>query len=290
MALEDSSSQMQMYIEKAMVDLPSLPTTIVKVVQAMESETITTRQIEDLISTDPAIAAKLLKVVNSAYFGMPRQISSISQAIAILGLHQVRNLVLGIGVLNALSGDSTRTELTLQKFWERSFGAAACAQLLARHKKLPSKEHESLFVAGLLHDIGVLFMLTQFTVPYLEVLESSHENCEPLIDVERRLMNTDHASLGGMLAHTWNFPESLEELIRCHEEPGDPHDSPAFACIHVADRVACGLVDDECSGYPQQIKPEVLEWLDMSDEQLDDLKDQVKTQVSLASEFLGMLA
>ena len=117
MALEDSSRVMQAYVEKAMVDLPSLPTTIVQVVQATESETVSTQQIEDLIGTDPAIATKLLKVVNSAYFGMPRQIGSISQATAILGMHQVRNLVLSIGVFKALSGDSTRIELMQRRFW-----------------------------------------------------------------------------------------------------------------------------------------------------------------------------
>ncbi|MCH8979823.1 MAG: HDOD domain-containing protein [Armatimonadetes bacterium] len=289
MALEDSSSVMQAYVEKAMVDLPSLPTTIVQVVQAMESETVTTRQIEDLIGTDPAVVTKLLKVVNSAYFGMPRQIGSISQAIAILGMHQVRNLVLSIGVLNALSGDSTRTEIMQRRFWERSFGAAACAQLLAQHKKLHPKEQEALFVAGLLHDIGILFMLTQFTAPYLEVLEHSFKNDEPLIDVERRLMKTDHASLGGMLAEIWNFPEGLEELIRCHEEPGNPDEMPAVACIHAAGRIACSLMGGDFTGCPQQMAPEVADWLDMSDDQLDELKEQVRAQVGEAAEFLGLL-
>lgn len=290
MALEDSSCHMQEFVERAMVDLPSLPTTIVQVVQATESETATTQQIEELIGTDPAIATKLLKVVNSAYFGMPRQIGSISQAIAILGMHQVRNLVLSIGVLNALSGDSRRTDLLQRKFWERSFGAAACAQLLAQHKRLPAKDHEELFVAGLLHDIGILFMLTQFPVPYLEVLAHSQKNDEPLIDVERRLMSTDHASLGGMLAKTWNFPESLEELIRWHEEPGDPKDKPAVACIHAADRIACSLIEDDCSGCPQEISPQVAEWLELSDDQLVELKEKVGEQVRHAADLLGLIA
>lgn len=290
MTLDDSSRLMQAYVEKAMVDLPSLPTTIVQVVQATESETVTTRQIENLIGTDPAITTKLLKVVNSAYFGMPRQIGSISQAIAILGMHQVRNLVLSIGVLNALSGDSTQTQIMQRRFWERSFAAAACAQLLAEHKKLGSKEQETLFVAGLLQDIGILFMLTQFTAQYLEVLEYSQKNDEPLIDAERRIMKTDHASLGGMLAGTWNFPEGMEELIRCHEEPGNPNDRPAVACVHAADRIACDLMGDVGTGCPRKMAPEVADWLDMSDEQLDQLKEQVSDQVGQANELLGLAA
>ena len=132
-------------------------------------------------------------------------------------------------------------------------------------------------------------MLTQFTAPYLQVLEHSQKNDEPLIDVERRLMNTDHASLGGMLAETWNFPEGLEELIRCHEEPGSPHDRPAVACVHAAGRITCSLMGDDFTGCPQQIAPEVSEWLDMSDDQLNGLKEQVRAQVGQAAELLGLL-
>lgn len=290
MALEDNSREMQAYIEKAMVDLPSLPMTIIQVVQATESETVTTQQIEELIGTDPAIVTKLLKVVNSAYFGMPRQIGSINQAIAILGMHQVRNLVLSIGVLNALSCDDSRTELMQRKFWERSFGAAACTQLIAVRMKLPAKEQEALFVAGLLHDIGILFMLTQFTTQYLEVLKFSQDNQEPLIDVERRIMSTDHAELGGQLAAAWNFPEGLEELIRCHEEPDSPQDRPAIACVHAADRIACSLMVEDGTACSQGIDPSVSEWLGMTDEQLDELKLQVRAQVEQAAELLGLLA
>ena len=103
-----SNGLLQAYIDKAMVDIPSLPTVIVEVVDAIEREGVSSRQIEDIVALDSAITMKLLKVVNSAYFGLPRQISSISQAISFLGLQQVRNLVLSIGVLNALRSDSPR--------------------------------------------------------------------------------------------------------------------------------------------------------------------------------------
>ncbi len=133
-------------------------------------------------------------------------------------------------------------------------------------------------------------MLTQFTTQYLEVLKSSQDNQEPLIDVERRILSTDHAALGGQLAAAWNFPEALEELIRCHEEPDRPQDRPAVACVHAADRIACSLMSEDGTACPQHMDPSVSEWLGMSDEQLDELKLQVRAQVDQAAELLGLLA
>lgn len=289
MALEDSNRLMQAYVEKAMVDLPSLPTSIVQVVQATERETVSTHEIEELIGSDPAIAIKLLKVVNSAYFGMPRQISSINQSIAILGLHQVRNLVLSIGVLNALNSDSVRVEKMQRKFWERSFGAAACAQIIAEYKGLPSLDQETLFVGGLLHDVGILFLFTQFTTPYSEVLKHAKENNEPLIDVERRVMHIDHAVLGGMLARKWNFPENLEQLISNHEEPGEPDKCKIVSCVHIADRIACEVTSDGVASCVQELDESYKIWLGMGADEYEGLKFQVKDQISQAAELLGIL-
>ena len=290
MALEDSSRLMQTYVEKAMVDLPSLPTSIVQVVQATEKETVSTHEIEELIGADPAIATKLLKVVNSAYFGTPRQISSINQSIAILGMHQVRNLVLSIGVLNALSSKSAHTEKMQRSFWERSFGAAACAQYLSKHKQLPPKDYETLFVAGLLHDVGILFLFTQFTTPYSEVIKYSSANSERLVDVERRLLHIDHAQLGGMLAHKWNFPENLEELISKHEYPGEPEANAAVSCVHVAARISSQVSSDRIFGCAEELSEEYREWLGMDDEELSELKSYVKEQISHASDLLGIIS
>ena len=290
MALEDHSRLMQAYVEKAMVDLPSLPTVIIHVVKATEKETVSTGEIEDLIGTDAAISTKLLKVVNSAYFGMPRQIYSISQAIAILGLHQVRNLVLSIGVLNALRHDSARTDGLQRAFWERSFGTASCAAIIARVKRLPTKEQELLFVAGLLHDIGVLFLLTQFTTPYLEVLRLSVANKEQLIDVEQRALHTNHAWLGGMLANKWNFPDDLAELIAQHETPTSPHEMPATTALHIADRLVGALGDGSISGFSPELDPVHVSWLGLKDDEMDSLKTEVTAQIDKAKELLGLLA
>jgi HD-like signal output (HDOD) protein len=161
--------------------------------------------------------------------------------------------------------------------------------MIARSKKLPAKEQELLFVSGLLHDIGVLFLLTQFTTPYLEVLRTSTTNEEPLVEVEQRALHINHASLGGMLANKWNFPDDLTELISRHESPSAPDDHPSTTCLHIADRMVGTLVDGQCSGYSPALSAEYTAWLDLNDEELEAMKSSVQAQLDRASELLGLL-
>lgn len=277
------------YVEKAMVDLPAMPNVIASVLEATERETVSTTEIEKLISADQAIITKLLKVVNSAYFGLPRQIGNINQAITILGLHQVRNLVLSIGVLNALTSPSPRIVAVQKRFWQHSFAGASAAQMLARMKGLGAADQELVYVAGLLHDIGRLFLFTLFNLPYQDVLRESTRKGEPLSVVEDRVLGTTHAELGGMLAEKWNFPQPLVEMVRDHECDEDVVGSPALYCIHVADRLADKIAGEEIAGPASPIQPHVLTWLGMNDDELKNLESEVQARVNQAAEMLGVL-
>ncbi len=272
-----------------MVDLPAMPNVIASVLEATERENVNTNEIERLISADQAIITKLLKVVNSAYFGLPRQIGSIGQAITILGLHQVRNLVLSIGVLNALTSPSPRIVAVQRRFWQSSFASAAAARIIAQKKGLSAADQEMVYVGGLLHDIGRLFLFTLFNLPYQDVLRESNRKAEPLVEVEQRVLGTTHAELGGMLAEKWNFPTPLVELIENHECAEESLGSPALYAVHVADRMADKLSGDEIAGPPVPIQAHVLQWLGMSDEELEAIEKQSADQVKQAAEMLGVL-
>lgn len=275
-----------------MVDLPALPTVIVQVLQATDKETVTTSEIEGLLSADAAITTKLLKVVNSAYFGLPRQVGSIGQTIAILGMHQVRNLVLSVGVLNALSSPSPKIFEVQKEFWENSFASATCAQALARRRGLTSKEQDFVFIGGLLHDIGRLFLFTLFNQQYTLVMSESSRNNEPLLLAERRTLGIDHAELGGILAEKWNFPAALSDLIRWHEEPSDeaaPEPKSALYCVHIADRLATEIWHGGQDAAVMPWNEAALEWLNYSEEQLNDLRSEVQDFTAKAKELLGVL-
>ncbi|MCH7903751.1 MAG: HDOD domain-containing protein [Armatimonadetes bacterium] len=286
----ESNGLLQAYVDKAMVDIPSLPTVIVEVVEAIEREGVSSSQIEEIVALDAAITVKLLKVVNSAYFGLPQQISSISQAISFLGLQQVRNLVLSIGVLNALRSDSPRLIALQREFWEKSFGTATCASHIAARKGMPPKARDLVFVSGLLHDIGQLFLITFFTSPYMEVLQHSQNSSEPLIEIELRVLRVTHAEIGGVLAEKWNFPVALQEVIANHEEPKRPTDEPVTACVHCADRLVGNAVESAISSCGGELSQEMAEWLNLTDEEKDEVRADVQEQILKAKELLGMIA
>jgi len=290
MALRSENFLLQRYIEKAMVDLPALPTVIVQVLQATDKETVTTTEVEGLLSTDAAITTKLLKVVNSAYFGLPRQVSGIGQAIAILGMHQVRNLVLSVGVLNALSSPNPRVLDVQKSFWEQSFAAGTCAQVLAKRKGLTGRDVDLAFIGGLLHDVGRLFLFTLFNQPYQQVMTESARLNEPLIETEARILGTTHAELGGVLSEKWNFPMVLSDLIRWHETPDSVTDDEAKAkvyAVHIADRLTAEN-DANCPAHGEW-SPAAMAWLDATPEQLDELRGEIVGYVTKAKELLGIL-
>lgn len=289
MALRQENFLLRRYVEKAMVDLPALPTVVMQVVQATEKDTASTAEIEELLQADAAITTKLLKVVNSAYFGLPRQIVNVNQTIAILGMNQVRNLVMSIGVLNALSSPSPRI-LEIQKaFWQNSFAAASSAEFIGKQRGLSKKDTELTFIGGLLHDIGRLFLFTLFNLPYQEVLKESLAKTEPISHVEQRILGITHAELGGVLADKWNFPPVLADIIRGHDPLPQGPTSDTVMCVHIADSLADELSTNEAMGVSAGLDPRAIEWSQFGENQWNELRQRTADQVNNAKDLLGML-
>ncbi len=289
MAVRNENFLLRRYLDRAMVDLPAMPTVVMQVVQATEKETATTSEIETILGADAAITTKLLKVVNSAYFGLPRQIVNVNQTIAILGMQQVRNLVMSIGVLNALNSPSPRIMEIQKQFWKSSFAAASCAEYVAKAKHLPKKDIETVFIGGLLHDVGRLFLLTLFNMPYTEVLNESVARNEPVTSVEKRILGVDHAELGGVLAERWNFPEMITMMIRHHSSLPAEKPWEGVYCAHIADMVANGLSPQEHIGIGTTLDPRASEWLGFDGAQMEELVSHTAQQVELASQMLGLM-
>lgn len=289
MSARSENFLLRRYIEKAMVDLPAMPTTVMRVVRAIEGGEASAAQIEKIITADAAITSKVLKTVNSPYFGMPRTISSVNQAIQILGLNQLRNVTLSIGVLNALNTTSPRIQALQQQCWEQSFASASAAHRIAVKKGLAKPQQEAVLIGGLLHDIGQLFLLTLFNIPYTEVQTRSKKQVAPLHEVERQVLGTTHANLGASLAERWSFPADLVEMIRDHD--GDPTAetlNPTVACVHLADRIVNRIIEPESAEEIYPLDPRFAEWLNLSDAELTEIveatmKDMEQAKVAASA-------
>lgn len=214
-------------------DIPTLPTVIHKIIEIVDSPNTSATDLNKAISMDQALSAKVLKLVNSAFYGFPKKIETLTQAIVILGFNTVRSLALSISMVDFLSGGKGKHSLDYQEFWKHSIATSILARAIAK-KAFPPMAEEA-FVAGLLHDIGIL-ILDQF-VPgeYAKVYEVLHKEKLPLHQVEKMVMQITHCDVGRMLAVKWNLPDTLLYSISYHHDPSPTRDFfPITAAVHAA--------------------------------------------------------
>jgi len=202
--------------------------------ELQEEETTTAAKLESLILRDPALAAKTLRVVNSAYYGLSRKVLNIGQAVVILGTQQLRNLLMSLAAVSMLQARTAKQRALQKAFWEHSIATAICAELICRRKNLAAKDCELAFVGGLLHEIGRLFLFTHLPDTYNKVADYAISNNHRLSVVEASVLGINHDEVGLELARMWQFPEALEPFVSQHEGPFDSESTPALMAVHAA--------------------------------------------------------
>lgn len=220
------------------VRLPPLPAVLVEMQEVIQRRNSSVEQIAAVISKDPGLAAWLLRLVNSPYYGFSAKVATVSRAVALVGTRQIQTLALG-GALNALAVLMPKGLINMGRFWRHSLAVAIAAQEL--WKLAGRQEAEQLFVAGLLHDCGELAMA--YAAPKLAAaMRAAQEfTAKPDFMAEKDLLGFDHARLGGMLLHRWNMPLLLVMAVLRHHEVEDPDRYPESAATHIAETLVTGL-------------------------------------------------
>lgn len=220
-------------------DLPALPAVVLELIESLADEAFGAHDLAAKISSDPALAAKTLRLANSSFYGMSRQVTSITDATAILGFRTLRGVVVAAGIAGHFEG-ALCPGLDFKAFWRHSFGTALCSAALAKVLRL---DEGLAFMLGLLHDIGRLALANGFPEAYGEVLDCQRLRDCPALEAERTVLGIDHAVVGGLIAEHWHFAPRVAQAIASHHEPVTPGDGrPTFAdLIHVADNVAHAL-------------------------------------------------
>jgi diguanylate cyclase (GGDEF)-like protein len=196
-------------------NLPSLPAIAVQVLELAQQADADIAEIARTISRDPALSSKILKTVNSSFYGRSQNISTISHALVILGLQSVKTLVLGFSLLTTLSQDKPKGFKHLD-YWKRSTYAASAARILG--SKLNAAQQEEIFLSALLQDIGMLVLDRVLGEEYGRVCQGARSHAQ-LLDLERKALQSDHAEVGGMLAEHWKLPAVLSRPIGSHHAP-----------------------------------------------------------------------
>lgn len=268
-------------------DLAPLSDVVTKTLEATERESTTSAEIERLVSTDAALSAKILRVVNSAYYGLAGEVFSLNQAVVVLGMQQIRNLVLSVSVLGLLKSQTPEWQATQQRLWLHSFSSAACAQALARTFKFGPRDAEAVYTGGLLHDIGKLYLFSALTEEYVAFCERAEAAGECSDDLEQATFGMGHDEIGGMLAERWHFPNALRDLISLHEGPFDEDASPLLLAVHVADRLTSHGYGEE--GRELCLDPVAERWLDTAPGARAAVVAEMETKIAEASELFGVL-
>ncbi len=210
-------------------DLPSLPEIYLRVSEQLENESSTVQQIGATVQNDPAITTRVLKMVNSAYYGMPNEVASVSQAVSLLGRERLKHILIG-SVLRGVFSTQENPAFSMQVFWQHSIKTAIIARQLAAQISA-IKEPESMFTAGLLHDIGKLLLINKVPQRMLAAEEYMVQKRVDVLTAELSQVGVTHTAVGEALMDHWGLPQLLIDCSRNHHEV--VHDGPNREATHL---------------------------------------------------------
>jgi putative nucleotidyltransferase with HDIG domain len=220
--------------------LPTLPIIYTKLTNLLQSPNATAKMISDVISDDQAIAVRVLNLVNSAFYSLPQKIGNLKHAIVILGLNQIRNLVLVTSTIKMFREIKSDSSFNMQKFWEHSIGCAVAARVLAETAYL--KSPDDVFTGGLLHDIGKLVHAIYLKEDFAAVIDDVRESGLPVIEVEKRIFGCDHTYTGRELAIKWNLSEGTVDMIRHHHLSDNSAElTKEISAVHIGNTLCIAL-------------------------------------------------
>jgi len=191
-----------------------------RILELASDPEISIDELSRAIHQDPALAARVLKVANSPFYGLPRRVDSLQLALVILGLADITNIALGITILNVIQNLNPTAAYNAEKFWVHCAGCGIVARILGRKLNLRSQGAD--FTAGLLHDIGKIVIEEHFDRKFVFLFNKAFTHAPPILEAERELLGESHERIGGWLADKWRLPETLSDAILYHHDLPSP--------------------------------------------------------------------
>jgi len=223
---------------KKEINLPSLPTIYAQISEAIRKPTSSAHDIGDVISKDTSLSVRLLKIVNSTFYGFPSKIDTLSRAVTIMGTRQLSTLALGMNIMDVFKNIPSDL-IDMKSFWEHSIACGISSRIIAGYKNIQNTER--IFVGGLLHDIGRLILYSYIPIHGRNALLRAKHTDDLLHKSEYEIMGFDHTIIGGLLLKKWNLPITLENIVKYHHAPQKYKDPLEPAIVHLADIITNAL-------------------------------------------------
>ena len=269
-----------------MEDLPSLPSSVVAILNVLNNPESSATELSEALRHDQSLTARVLRLVNSAYYGFPRKIDTLRKAVTILGYTSIQNIILVTKIFELIRSGSKEHSLDRKRFWRHTLGCGVTAQTIGA--KLGLEGGEEIFLAGLLHDIGKVIFDAFLHEEYSQIIELSRKENILLFEAEKQVLGATHEDLGYWLAEEWNLPLQLTAAITHHHDPSQAGDHLITASlVHVSDIMVRALeighggddfippLDHKCWGT-LRLKPKILE----------DIIPEIETQLVRAQAFI----
>lgn len=212
--------------------LPSLPALVMEIMDSVNNDQVDVATLVGKISQDPALTMKVIRVANSSFFGLSRQIGSLKEAVMVIGFSSLRGLVTAAALVNSFPSGMGNA-FDSRHFWLHSIETGNCAKSLAKRLRV---DPEIAFTAGLLHDIGRLVLGVYFYDAFLQVLDYRKNNGVSMIAAEQAVLGLDHAALGAEVAERWHLPQDIQLAIRDHHLD-EGRQTTLAEIVYIADRL-----------------------------------------------------
>jgi HD-like signal output (HDOD) protein len=283
----DSARRVREYVG----GMPSLPTTVSKVLEVCNNPKASPIDLDRVIQLDPVLMGRVLKLINSAYYSLGTQVTSIVRAIIMLGVNTVKNLALSSAVLDRVSSKKDFRALNMDAFWRHSLCVGVTAKLIAKTRGIDPKGLEEYFAAGLLHDIGKIPLNNALADEYVQTMSTADRERISLFAAERQILMLDHCEAGGVVSDNWKLTGAIADTVRWHHDLDgySGENADVLRTVAVADffanREGIGFSGNR---YPDKISPEIFSLLEIGKSLLEELEEPVNAEIEKAKVFLKM--
>jgi len=269
--------------------MPSLPTSLTKVLEICNNKDTSPADLNHVISLDPVLVGRVLKLINSAYYGMGQPVRSLVRAIIMLGINTVKNLALSTTVMGNLSTNSTRRGLDMEGFWRHSLCVGVAAKLLAKKRGVDPKLTEEYFTAGLLHDLGKIPLNAVLAKEYVLTISTADRERLPLRMAENNALGLNHCDAGAMIVSAWRLDGAVGDTIINHHsltEYSGNHKDVLYS-VAAANRFSnYAGIGFSGNRHPESLPAMIWDELNVSSDVFDEIEENASREIEKAEIFL----